>query len=135
MKLIAIVFARDQFLESCRRELYIHLKAKTFRNLEEMDTEADLFSEARGGVCSSVNKTQRDNIRGSQHKSDSKPTGKPEIKCSICGRGHLTIKDYYRFTFFPRSVIHWNALPSHIPVLPTLAQFSSAVCQVIHVSP
>ena len=46
-----------------------------------------------------------------------------------------TLKDYYRFTFFPRSVIHWNALPAHIPVLPTLAQFSSAVCQVIHVSP
>ena len=46
-----------------------------------------------------------------------------------------TLKDYYRFTFFPRSIIHWNALPAHIPVLPTLAQFSSAVCQVIHVSP
>ena len=46
-----------------------------------------------------------------------------------------TLKDYYRFTFFPRSIIHWNALPAHIPVLPTLAQFSSAGCQKIHVSP
>ena len=46
-----------------------------------------------------------------------------------------TLKDYYRFTFFPMSIIHWNALPALIPVLPTLAQFSSAVCQVIHVSP
>ena len=36
---------------------------------------------------------------------------------------------------FPRSIIHWNARPAHIPVLPTLAQFSNAVCQVIHVSP
>ena len=44
-----------------------------------------------------------------------------------------TLKDYYRFTFFPRSIIHWNALPAHIPALPTLGQFSSAVCQVIHV--
>ena len=46
-----------------------------------------------------------------------------------------TLNEYYSFTFFPRSIIHWNALPAHIPVLPTLAQFSSAVCQVIHVSP
>ena len=46
-----------------------------------------------------------------------------------------TLKDYYRFTFFPRTIIHWNALPVNIPTLPTLAQFSGAVCQVIHVSP
>ena len=45
------------------------------------------------------------------------------------------IRDYYRFTFFPRTIIHWNALPANIPTLPTLAQFSGAVCQVIHVSP
>ena len=37
--------------------------------------------------------------------------------------------------FFPKTIIHWNALPVNIPTLPTLAQFSSAVCQVIHVSP
>ena len=46
-----------------------------------------------------------------------------------------TLKDYYRFTFFPRTIIHWNALPANIPTLPTLAQFSGAVCQVIHVFP
>ena len=46
-----------------------------------------------------------------------------------------TLKDYYRFTCFPRTIIHWNALPINIPTLPTLAQFSSAVCQVIYVSP
>ena len=46
-----------------------------------------------------------------------------------------TLKDYYKFTFFPRSIIHWNALPAHIPVLPTLAQFSTAVCQVVHTTP
>ena len=46
-----------------------------------------------------------------------------------------TLKDYYRFTFFPRSIINWNALPAHILVLPTFTQFKSAVCQVIHVSP
>ena len=46
-----------------------------------------------------------------------------------------TLKDYNRFTFFPRTIIHWNALPAYIPVLPTLAQFSNAVCHVILVSP
>ena len=46
-----------------------------------------------------------------------------------------TLTDYYMYTFFPRTTIHWNALPAYIPVLPTLAQFSNAVCRVIHVSP
>ena len=87
-------FARDQFLDSCGRELYVHLKPKSFKNLEELAKEADLFAEARGGVYTCVNKAQRDNKGGSQHKSDSKPSGKPEINCSICGKGHLTIKCY-----------------------------------------
>ena len=55
---------------------------------------ANLFAEARGGVYTCVNKAQRDNKGGSQHKSDSKPSRKPEIKCSICGKGHSTIKCY-----------------------------------------
>ena len=46
-----------------------------------------------------------------------------------------TLKDYYKFTFFPRTIVHWNALSFYIPVLPTVAQFSHAVCQVVHVSP
>ena len=46
-----------------------------------------------------------------------------------------TLKDYYKFTFFPRTIVHWNALPFYIPVLPTVAQFSHAVCQVVHISP
>ena len=46
-----------------------------------------------------------------------------------------TLKDYYKFTFFPRTIIHWNALPAHMPILPTLAQFSTAVCQVVHTTP
>ena len=81
-------------LNSCSRELYVHLKPKSFKNVEEMAKEADLFADARGGVYTCVNKAQRDNKGGSQHKSDSKPSGKPEIKCSICGKGHLTIKCY-----------------------------------------
>ena len=46
-----------------------------------------------------------------------------------------TLKDYNKYTFFPRTIVHWNALPFYIPVLPTVAQFSHAVCQVVHVSP
>ena len=59
-----------------------------------MTKEADLFAEARGIVYTCVNKVQRDIKGGSQHKSDGEPTGKPEIKSSIYGKGHLTIKCY-----------------------------------------
>ena len=84
--------ARDQFLEACSRELFVHLKPKAFENLDAMAKEADLFAEARGGVFSCVNKGQRDNNKAAaQSKPESKPSGKPEIKCGICGKGHLTI--------------------------------------------
>ena len=53
---------------------------------------------------------------------------------SLAYRQILTLKDYYRFTFFPKTIIYWNTFTANIPTLPTLAQFSSAVGQVIHVS-
>ena len=87
--------ARDQFLEACSRELFVHLKPKAFENLDAMSKEADLFAEARGGAFSCVNKGQRDSNKGAaQSKPESKPSGKPEIKCGICGKGHLTIRCY-----------------------------------------
>ena len=87
--------ARDQFLEACSRELFVHLKPKAFENLDAMAKEADLFAEARGGVFSCVNKGQRDNNKAAaQSKPESKLSGKPEIKCGICGKGHLTIRCY-----------------------------------------
>ena len=89
--------AQDQFLESCSRELYVHLKPKTFKNLDEMAKEADLFAEARGGVHTCTNKGQRDNRGAAQNHSKpnvNKGGGKQEIKCGICGKGHLTIKCY-----------------------------------------
>ena len=87
--------ARDQFLEACSRELFVHLKPKAFENLDAMAKEADLFAEARGGVFSCVNKGQRDNNKGAaQSKPESKPSGKPESKCGICGKGHSTIRCY-----------------------------------------
>ena len=89
--------ARDQFLESCSRELYVHIKPKTFKNLDEMAKEADLFAEARGGVHTCTNKGQRDNRGAAQNHSKLDVNiggGKQEIKCGICGKGHLTIKCY-----------------------------------------
>ena len=83
--------ARDQFLDSCSRELYVHLKPKAFENLDAMTKEADLFAEARGGAFSCVNKRQKDNKGATHSKPESKPSGKPETKCGICGKGHLTI--------------------------------------------
>ena len=82
--------ARDQFLEACSREPFVHLKPKAFENLDAMAKEADLFAEARGGVFSCVNKGQRDNNKGAaQSNSESKPSGKPEIKYGICGKGQM----------------------------------------------
>ena len=40
--------ARDQSLEACSRELFIHSKPKAFENLGAMAKEADLFPKARG---------------------------------------------------------------------------------------
>ena len=81
--------ARDQFLEVFSRELFVHLKPKAFENLDVMAKE----SETRGGVFSCVDKGQRDNNKGAaQSKPESKPSGKPEIKYGICGKGHLTIR-------------------------------------------
>ena len=72
------------------------MKPKAFENLDAMTKEAELFAEARRGVFSCVNKGQRDNDnKGAAHsKPESKPGGKPEIKCGICGKGHLTIRCY-----------------------------------------
>ena len=72
--------ARDQFLEACSRELFVHLKPKVFENLGAMAKEADSFAEARGGVFSCENNGQRANYnKGPAHsKPESKPNGKPE---------------------------------------------------------
>ena len=81
-------------LESCSRELYVHLKPKPFRNLDKMAREADLYAEAHGLVFSCVNKGQRENKGATLSKPESKPNGNPEIKSGICGKRHLTIRCY-----------------------------------------
>ena len=93
--------ARDKFLESCSRELYVHLRPKTFKNLDEMAKEADLFAEARGGVHTCTNKGQLNNRGTVQNNSKpdvNKAGGKQENKCVFCGKGHLTIKCYKNST-------------------------------------
>ena len=45
-----------------------------------------------------------------------------------------TLKNYYKYTFLPRTIIHWNAFPFYIHVSPTVTQFSHALCQVVHIS-
>ena len=72
------------------------MKPRAFENLDAMAKEVDLFAEARGGVLSCMNKGQRDNDnKGAAHsKPGSNPSGKPEIKSGICGKGHLTIRWY-----------------------------------------
>ena len=45
-----------------------------------------------------------------------------------------TKSDYHKFSFFPRTVVHWNALPSEVITLSGPA-FSLAVSQIEHVSP
>ena len=71
------------------------MKPKAFENLDAMAKEADVFAEARGGVFSCVNKGQRDDNKAAAHsKFESKPSGKPEIKCGIRGKGHLIIRCY-----------------------------------------
>ena len=107
-------FATDQFLDSCSRELYVHLKPKSFKNLEEMAKEADLFAEVRGGVYTCVNKAQRDNKGGSQHKSDSKPSRKLRIDtCEISQlpRLYLNILSLLRSSSFPEVITsYWHML-------------------------
>ena len=60
-------------------------------------------------------------------------TRQPRHNHQLANRQIPTLKDYYKYTFSP--IVHWKALPFYIPVLPTAAQFSHAVCQVVHVSP
>ena len=84
--------ARTQFIESCNGEQHVPLKPKLFKNLDQMAREADLFAGAHGDVFSCVNKGQLDNKSATQGKPVSRPSGKPEMKCCICGKWHLTIR-------------------------------------------
>ena len=46
-----------------------------------------------------------------------------------------TTANYYKFAFFPSTVVFWNQLPAQIVLLPTLDQFSVAVRAHTHLIP
>ena len=46
-----------------------------------------------------------------------------------------TTANYYKFAFFPSTVVYWNQLPAQIVLLPTLDQFSVAVRAHTHLIP
>ena len=45
-----------------------------------------------------------------------------------------TKTDYHKYSFFPRTIVHWNTLPPDIVTLPS-PEFSLAVSQIEHISP
>ena len=75
--------ARDQFLEVCSRELFVHLKPKMFENLDAMAKEADLFAEARGGMFSFVNKGHEIKIIRAQRIVNLKVSRAESLKLNV----------------------------------------------------
>ena len=43
--------------------------------------------------------------------------------------------DYYRYSFYPLSIVQWNQLPALLALLPTFDLFKRAVCTVSHPMP
>ena len=46
-----------------------------------------------------------------------------------------TSRDYCKYSFFPLTIVQWNALPPTIPANLTLVGFKEAVCSIEHISP
>ena len=46
-----------------------------------------------------------------------------------------TRTDYYKYSFYPLTVVQWNSLPASIATLTDLNSFKRAVCQVCHPKP
>ena len=86
--------ARDQFLDCCSHELYLYLKPKTFKAIDELAHEADLFADAKGGVPLCISKGQHKSrgVDQAQPKVELKQDQRPVIQCKICGKPHPTYK-------------------------------------------
>ena len=64
------------------------------------------------------------------------PTGRSSRTTHNYAYRHIsTTKDYYKYSFFPRTIVHWNLLPSSVVNLPTTDQFNLAVSKIPHISP
>ena len=87
-------FARDQFLDCCSHELYLYLKPKPFKAIEELAHEADLFADAKGGVPLCITKGRQESkvVGQAQPKVEPKQDQRPVVKCKICGKPHPTHK-------------------------------------------
>ena len=46
-----------------------------------------------------------------------------------------TRTDYYKYSFYPLTVVQWNSLPASFATLTDLNSFKRAVCQVCHPKP
>ena len=86
--------ARDQFLDCCSHELYLYLKPKTFKAIDELAHEADLFADAKGVVPLCISKGQHKSrgVDQAQPKVELKQDQRPVIQCKICGKPHPTYK-------------------------------------------
>ena len=86
--------ARDQFLDCCSHELYMYLKPKPFKAIDELAHEVDLFADAKGSVSMCISKGQRENkvVDQAQPKVGPKQDQRQPIKCKICGKPHPTHK-------------------------------------------
>ena len=86
--------ARHQFLDCCSHELYLCLKPKPFKVLCELAHEADLFTDAKGGVplCVSKGQHKSKSVDQVQSKVEPKQDQQPVVKCKIYGKPHPTYK-------------------------------------------
>ena len=86
--------ARDQFLDCCSHELYLYLKPKPFKAIDELAHEADLFADAKGGVPLCITKGRKESkvVGQAQPKVEPKQDQRPVVKCKICGKPHPTHK-------------------------------------------
>ena len=61
------------------------------------------------------------------------PTHRTSRYChSMTFRQIQTRKDYYKYSFFPLTIVQWNALPANVAVAPSLETFKAAVGQLQH---
>ena len=93
-KAVCDFLARDQFLDCCSHELYLYLKPKPFKAIDELAHEADLFADAKGGVPLCISKGQHKSrgVDQAQPKVELKQDQRPVIQCKICGKPHPTYK-------------------------------------------
>ena len=67
--------------------------------------------------------TLQDHLWSSSHTCSKLPNSQHYTvrhKHQLAYRQIPILKGYYKFTFFPLAIVHWNALPFYIPVLPTV---------------